>query len=141
MTDQLEMAVVGRPAPQGSKQLGAAGQLRESSPHLGSWRKAIKIAAWKAMAAAGIEADERPIWPRGIAVAVRIVFYVHDSGPGPHALNITEHGDIDKLTRSVLDALTAAGVWQDDSQVVQLEVFRMRATVTDPGADIRVKGI
>ena len=29
-------------------------------------------------------------------------------------------GDVDKLIRSTFDALTAAGVWHDDAQVVRL---------------------
>ena len=35
--------------------------------------------------------------------------------PSSHAI-----GDIDKLTRACLDALTDAGIWADDSQVVGL---------------------
>ena len=33
-------------------------------------------------------------------------------------------GDVDKLTRSVLDALTDAGIWGDDGQVVDLHVTK-----------------
>jgi Holliday junction resolvase RusA-like endonuclease len=40
--------------------------------------------------------------------------------PSSHAI-----GDIDKLVRACLDALTDAGVWKDDSQVVQLHALKV----------------
>jgi crossover junction endodeoxyribonuclease RusA len=125
---QLRIDVIGRPAPQGSKKTGAKGQLIESSPHLPAWRKAVRVAAWAAMAAAEIRPHQRPIWPKGVAVAVELTFYVTDSGPEEFPQRITEHGDIDKLERAVLDSLTAAGVWQDDRQVVRVTKERFRAT-------------
>ena len=47
--------------------------------------------------------------------------------------------DIDKLTRSTLDALGEAGVWADDSQVVRLSVSKDYAdTRTWVGAWVEV---
>jgi len=40
--------------------------------------------------------------------------------PSSHAI-----GDIDKLARACLDALTDAGIWKDDSQVVQLHALKV----------------
>ena len=46
--------------------------------------------------------------------------------------------DIDKLTRSVLDALTLIA-WKDDSQVVKLEVAKLYAhDGPEPGVRVRV---
>ena len=38
MISELRVTVAGRPAPQGSKRLGGAGQLREQSAYLPAWR-------------------------------------------------------------------------------------------------------
>ena len=40
--------------------------------------------------------------------------------PSSHSI-----GDIDKLVRACLDALTDAGIWKDDSQVVQLHALKV----------------
>lgn len=60
---------------------------------------------------------------------------VKDSAPAYPAVK----PDIDKLTRAVLDALTEAGMWMDDAQVVDLQVTK-RYTVAGfpPGAGIAV---
>jgi len=58
--------------------------------------------------------------------------------PSSHAI-----GDIDKLVRACLDALTDAGVWNDDSQVVGLTAIKVFAGEVDsldmPGAVIDVE--
>lgn len=41
-------------------------------------------------------------------------------------------GDIDKLQRAVFDALTDAGVWRDDSQVVDVRARKVH--IGDDGA-------
>lgn len=69
----------------------------------------------------------------GGAVAVRLVFYIHrptshlradgslkPSSPSrPHS-----KPDVDKLSRAVLDSMTGAHVWADDSRVVDLHVSK-----------------
>lgn len=53
-------------------------------------------------------------------------------------------GDIDKITRLILDALTDAGVWDDDSQVVSLQVcktFPGGCGMDRPGASIGVEAV
>lgn len=44
--------------------------------------------------------------------------------------------DVDNLTKSILDALTAVGVWRDDGQVYRLAVSKFRAAV--PRWQVRV---
>ena len=46
--------------------------------------------------------------------------------------------DVDKLVRGVGDALSDAGVWDDDSQVVKLVAFKRYADGHDTGAFIQV---
>lgn len=50
--------------------------------------------------------------------------------------------DLDKLCRAVLDALTDAGVWRDDSQVAELNAGKVYATGGDrPGCVIEVSSL
>lgn len=58
-------------------------------------------------------------------------------------------GDVDKLTRNLLDALSVneaepkkgAGVYVDDNQVTKLIVEKLPAPESSPGVDLRVYGI
>lgn len=53
-------------------------------------------------------------------------------------------GDVDKIARAVLDALTEAGLWGDDSQVCALQANKAYPgsptpdVLDDPGAIIRI---
>jgi crossover junction endodeoxyribonuclease RusA len=48
--------------------------------------------------------------------------------------------DLDKLVRCVCDALTDAGVWKDDAQVVQL-IAAKRYAKSQPGVRIQVQEV
>lgn len=47
--------------------------------------------------------------------------------------------DLDKLCRGVADALSDAGVWGDDSQVVKLIAFKHYADDRDTGAFVQIR--
>jgi Holliday junction resolvase RusA-like endonuclease len=49
--------------------------------------------------------------------------------------------DLDKLIRSVGDALAIAGVYTDDSRIVRISARKLYATGIEPGATISVKTI
>jgi len=87
-----------------------------------AWRGAIVDRVRKLL-------DGRPV-ERG-PVAVRLVFALSRPRqvPAERAGWPSAKPDVDKLTRAVLDALTAAGVWKDDAQVCDL-----RAVKHYPGA-------
>lgn len=123
----------GRPAPQGSKTRGAAGQMREASDYLPAWRAAIKRDAFRAMLDRGISPGDRPVFPAGTAVHVRITFFM-----APEQGALTGKPDIDKLIRAVFDPLTTSGVWADDSQVVSVRAEQALMDSAGPGADITV---
>lgn len=135
---QLHIIALGRPAPQGSKQLGGAGQLREQSAYLPAWRAAVKRAAYEAYRLAGIPRDALPLFAAGTRVVVELcTFFV---GPDQCRADGTDEPlgtpDIDKLLRAVLDALGgqqagSARLFADDSQVV--EVRHMSKQRTAPG--------
>lgn len=128
---QLSIYIVGRPAPQGSKQRGAAGQLLEQSAYLPAWRAACRIGAYRAFAAAGVGTDRLPLFPFGVPVYIsRCEFWV--SSQQCRADGTAEPigtPDIDKLLRSTLDALggarrQTARVYADDAQIVSIDGLR-----------------
>jgi len=50
--------------------------------------------------------------------------------------------DLDKLTRSTLDAIGSAGAWRDDAQVVCLYVWKLYAADGEqPGAAMTIRAI
>lgn len=130
---KLHVTVTGRPAPQGSKNRGAAGQLREQSAYLPAWRAAVRKAVYTEYQKLGVVPEALPLL-RG-PVAMGVTFWLPDDrrADGPP--------DLDKLLRGLWDALTAARVWEDDSRVVEvlwaskLPVEAGRAT----GADLTVR--
>lgn len=113
----------GRPVPQGSMRALGAGRMIHSSKALQPWRDTV---AWHA----------RQRMPHGWApdgpMAVDCAFHL----PRPNTHHLQRTGgrvlkstapwwpavkpDLDKLVRALLDALTQAGIWGDDSQVVHL---------------------
>lgn len=130
--DSFSFTVFGTdPAPQGSKKYvgtrrTAAGNMIpmivESSPKLPAWRKAVSEAVIAAMKASGDDGKFEG------AVKVEAVFYLTRKPTVKRDLP-TVPPDVDKLTRSLLDGITAKGegVWRDDSQVVRLEVSKVYA--------------
>lgn len=134
--------VPGVPRPQGSKTHLGGGRMRESSRHVKPWRGRVVLevrrAGWQL----------RRI-PAGIPVAVDLTFVMprpqahYRRGKSCHLLRDgaphwhTSHtGDLDKLVRAVLDALTIAGAYTDDSQVAQLAATSVYDR--DPGVHIRL---
>jgi Holliday junction resolvase RusA-like endonuclease len=131
--DSFSFTVFGvDPAPQGSKKYvgtrrTAAGNnipmIVESSPKLPAWRKAVSDAVIQGMRDSGD--DSKFVG----AVKVEAVFYLTRRPTVKRDLP-TVPPDVDKLSRSLLDGITAKGqgVWGDDSQVVRLEVSKVYAT-------------
>lgn len=127
------------PGPQGSKdQFG-----RESSKKVGPWREAVRTEAATAMRHTGRGPLAGPVAvtvifylprPRGHYGTGRNVGRLKDSAPAVPATR----PDLDKLTRSTLDALTAAGVYGDDAQVTDLDVRKRYADGVPVGALVGV---
>lgn len=130
--------VAGVPAPQGSQRVlpgrrGAGGFQRpllvESNTKVKPWRTDVREAFL------GEDGFPTPVeWSRETPVVVKIVFVL----PRTKAMRnrpsadfpMVQKPDVDKLQRAVLDALTSAGVYADDSQVVACYGFKRRA---EPG--------
>jgi len=137
---RLHIAAIGRPAPQGSKQLGGAGQLLEQSAYLPAWRQAVKVATWEAYRAAGIPPGDLPLFWAGKPVTIEVcTFFVTDEQCRAEGTDEPiGTPDIDKLLRATLDALGgqrrgSARLFADDSQVVMIKnLSKQRAAAGKP---------
>lgn len=147
MTTQLPIIVYGLPAPQGSKRHVGHGVMVESSKALAPWREDVKLAALRAL-------EDHPDWDRAVSHIVGyFVFcfprprYHFRTGKNAHLLRdnaphlVGKKPDLDKLLRSTGDALTAAGVWADDSRLAQAYTVKSYVgdtpgTLDRPGARI-----
>lgn len=128
------------PAPQGSKRHVGRGILVESSRKVKPWREAVKHAALDAF---GRGAFTGPLAvditfsmprPRSHYRTGRYAHILRDGAPiAPARLP-----DLDKLQRSTFDALTAAGVWGDDAQVVEVRALKLYAGTALPFVGARI---
>jgi crossover junction endodeoxyribonuclease RusA len=125
LTGDFTFVVRHRAAPQGSKDLqhGKQGQayMVESSKAVKPFRAAVKRAA--------LGHDGRPmaVFKGAVKVSIEFEFVRPKSNEDEHATTRSTVGDIDKLTRAVLDALTEAGVIEDDRYVVRVEAAKQWA--------------
>lgn len=127
---ELEFFVPGIPAPQGSKRHVGGGRLIESSKKVAPWRKAVA----ETVAGLGdfIKFDE--------PVEVFTTYLL------PRPATVTRElpsvpPDLDKLERGLFDALTIAGVWSDDSLVVDSHPSKRYADGNPTGALIRIVSV
>lgn len=152
----LAFEVVGIPGAQGSKRGFAVRKggtptgrvtMVESSKKVRPWRQDVKAAAERAAAADGWARHDGP-------VSVRLTFRFprpkshyrtgarsHELRPNaPHYTTSRAHGDADKLCRSSLDALVAAGILADDALVVTLRVSKIYTgrDGSPPGASVLI---
>jgi crossover junction endodeoxyribonuclease RusA len=149
------LIVYGTPAPQGSKRALGPGRMIESSKKVKPWRHAVLAVALKTTSQWRAHPDARPgeywYWPIEGPVSVEITFTFNKQKQAPKNVRtwpITRHfGDLDKLVRSTLDALTDAHIWNDDSQVVDLSATKHFTdhpyphVLSEPGAVIRIRPI
>jgi crossover junction endodeoxyribonuclease RusA len=151
MRHQFSFEVYGKPATQGSKRaLGRRGGgpiiMVESNKRLPGWRNDVAFAGQQAMP---------DTWPVTGAMGLHVAFRFarpknHHTGNDPRRplksnaprFHTNIAGDVDKLARAVCDALTTAGVWLDDKQVVDLHCIRVFAEPGQPeGATITVQSL
>lgn len=151
----LTVIVYGTPAPQGSKRHVGHGVMVESSRRVKPWREDVKAAAETAIVEweqhrplpSGVGRRWEPITgPVEVTVTFRFARPAGHYGTGRNADTVRPSapahptggkGDIEKLVRAVHDALTAAGVWRDDAQVVRLNAAKVWCHKGErPGATI-----
>lgn len=138
MTPRLRFTVYGRPLPAGSKRAFAirkGGELTgrvavaDANPAQKGWQQAVASEAREAANGRVIE--------KGKPVMLRVTFVLARPkahyGTGRNASVLKDSApayptgkpDTLKLTRAIEDAITAAGVWHDDAQVVWQEALKV----------------
>ena len=134
---QVGFWAAGVPIPQGSKRIGRNPRtkrpilLDDNDKLLKPWRELVAHAARRTMAARRAEVLDVPC-------RVDLTFYL----PRPAGHYKQDGGlrasapawpavkpDIDKLERAVFDAITAAGVWADDSRAVVVQKSKQYAAL------------
>lgn len=128
----FQIFIAGEPKPQGSKQGFIRGNrvvLVEAQKQLPAWRDHMT----RMLELKRIETDTR----FETATNVALTFWL----PRPKSVKRqypTSTYDIDKLTRAVLDSITKANIWRDDSDVVELTVRKTYADMHEPGVLISI---
>lgn len=120
----LTFTIYGEAASQGSHKafiVKGKPRITDSNENLAPWRSVVVAAAREAM-----PVDWQPITG---AVLVTIMFHLRRPASAPKTIDVhaTKKPDIEKLVRAIHDALTDAGVWLDDSQVVSLRADKQYA--------------
>ena len=136
--DAITFDVIGmEAATQGSKRSVGHGILLETNKRLRPWRALVTDAAL---------ATNQPLLNTAVGISITFRFlrpkaHFNKSGlslKAPAHLTSKQKGDIDKLSRAILDALTGS-LLQDDSQVVQLSAHKRYCTPQEkPGALITI---
>lgn len=137
----IEFFVPGRVAPQGSKRYvggnkASGGRFIEASKYLPAWRTAVTTVARDHMTHYGYESISGP-------VDLNVVFYIERPKSIPQSKRVTPivPPDVDKLVRAICDAMTDAGVWDDDAQVIHLKAMKLYDDHHEPGAHIIVDAL
>jgi len=128
----FQIFIEGNPRPQGSKKAFARGKtivLVEANKDLPAWREHMT----QMLQLKQLEETQ----PFTTAVNVALTFWL-ERPKSVKRQYPTGTYDIDKLTRAVLDSVTKAGVWRDDSDVVDLSVRKTYADNHAPGVLISI---
>ncbi|WGW12711.1 RusA family crossover junction endodeoxyribonuclease [Saxibacter everestensis] len=125
----MKFTVIGLPVSQGSKRHVGRGIMVESSKNLRPWRDSVTAEARIARdgqmdGALLVACDFYLPRPKGHYGTGRNQGVLKPTAPRHPA----KKPDIDKLARAILDALSAAGVYGDDAQVVRLEATKHYVT-------------
>lgn len=119
----IEFRVVGQPIPQGSMKVINGHIIHTQGSALAAWRSSVALEARRAGA-----------FPSQDPIEMTLLFIL----PKPKTVTRdfpTVPPDLDKLVRSVLDALTAIA-YKDDSQVVDIRAMKIYGAT--PGLHARL---
>lgn len=135
---EFRFEVVGRPAPQGSKNayvIAGKAVMVESSKFLPEWRSAVMLAAKVAMN------DSMDVASFTAPVKLEVSFFIERPKESKYPYYPGGKPDLDHLVRAVGDSLTQAGVLADDSLIVEIEARKLWTgsstdTRPEPGAAV-----
>lgn len=129
------------PATQGSKKYvgtrrTATGNniplIVESHPGLPKFRKAVTDAI--------VDSNDENMRFVG-AVKVSATFYLPKPKTSSNSYPLNQRsGDLDKYLRALMDAVTKSELWGDDSQVVEIEAYKLYA-IGEPGVIVTITAI
>lgn len=107
----IEIRVVGTPGPQGSKRHVGKGVMVESSKKVKPWRESV---VWAAR-----QHCSPMLAPLDGPLICEMVFSLKRPKSAPkRVVHPATKPDLSKLVRATEDALTDAGIWEDDARVV-----------------------
>lgn len=144
------VTVVGTPAPKGSmvpfidKRTGRA-RLKEDAPAaLKGWRKIVGLGGGQLRTRSADALRDVPVVVEATVTLARPASVTAAKRPWPF-LKSPKHGDVDKLARTLLDALQDSHLFTDDAQVCRLVITKcypdtpgVPDALPQPGAVIRV---
>lgn len=119
---RLAIHAHGRPAPQGSHEIGANGHIMHSSNYLAAWRRQVAIATLTAVKAAGYGPGGLPLFGPGVPVHVHelTLLVQDDQCRAAGSDEPTGRPDVDKLLRATIDGMGDAHLFADDAQIVKI---------------------
>ena len=126
----LTIRAYGRPAPQGSHDVGANGHVMHSSNYLAAWRRQVQIATLTAVKAHGYEPGSLPLFAAGEPVYVHELRLIvtDEQCRAADTDEPTGRPDVDKLLRATIDGLGDAQLFADDAQITKMhEISKVRA--------------
>jgi len=129
---KFTISVSGDPASQGSHAIMHGRIVQVNSKKHKAWRTAIVSEAISALPEGWEPLDE--------PVELIVNFYMPKPASVKRSLPSVSP-DLDKLIRSVGDALAIAGVYTDDSRIVRISARKLYAQGIEPGATIEVRTI
>jgi Holliday junction resolvase RusA-like endonuclease len=129
---EVSFSVTGDPASQGSHAIMNGRIVQVNSKKHKAWRTAIVNEV-----IATLPADWQPI--DGPCELVVMFFMPKPASVKRSAPSVAP--DLDKLVRSVGDALAIAGVYTDDSRITRISARKLYAQGVEPGATITVKAL
>jgi Holliday junction resolvase RusA-like endonuclease len=144
--------VPGIPAQQGNHRTNQYGATYETSKNHAPWRDSIIYAAREARPAG---ADDGILFAGPVCADLTFIFPrpKNHYGTGRNAGVLkpdaayykTTAPDLDKLIRAALDAITVAGIWQNDAQVAMLQgggkVYTQPNGINDPGLMVSIRSL
>lgn len=134
MRQVLDVFVPGHPKTKGSLDHIGQGKMRENVQGSKAWRQLMAYRlrqAWNAENEVAGWPDRVPREPLAGAVRVSAMFYL-PCARGQRSLIARGSGDVDKLVRNLLDALTDSGVIKDDAQVTGIICDKAEAHALAP---------